>query len=292
MGNEIVKFSNQFNNQALRKFTALDLDVLMTICAKMRDQGTGQVEFSFDELRKLARVKKNLTNKQVAKQVIEVNDRLLALRFRFVDGSKTIQFALFSYFETDEEAATLTVAVNERFEFLLNELTSQFTRFELAEFTDLKSSYAKEFYRRAKQFRKTGVWKIGIDDFRRLLDVPKSYRVSDLNRFVLKPILEELKPLMHLKVERRYAKKDGGRGRSSLSGFVFRFDRDGQTDKPVIEAEAVPVPSGLSDEEREQLAQLREAHGGSLFAGSKNYKPIPSDGTLVDVPLFEDGGEA
>ena len=29
MSNEIVKFSNQFNNQALRRFTALDLDMPM-----------------------------------------------------------------------------------------------------------------------------------------------------------------------------------------------------------------------------------------------------------------------
>ena len=31
MSDEIVKYSNQFNNQALRKFTALDLDLLMAI---------------------------------------------------------------------------------------------------------------------------------------------------------------------------------------------------------------------------------------------------------------------
>ena len=46
---------------------------------------------------------------------------------------------------------TLTVSVNSRFSFLLNDLTSQFTRFELAEFTALRSSYAKECYRRLEQ---------------------------------------------------------------------------------------------------------------------------------------------
>ena len=30
MANEIVKYSNQFNAQALRRFTALDLDLLLT----------------------------------------------------------------------------------------------------------------------------------------------------------------------------------------------------------------------------------------------------------------------
>ena len=40
MSDEIVKYSNQFNNQALRKFTALDLDLLMAIASRVRDKGT------------------------------------------------------------------------------------------------------------------------------------------------------------------------------------------------------------------------------------------------------------
>ena len=39
MSDEIVKYSNQFNNQALRKFTALDLDLLMAIASRVRDKG-------------------------------------------------------------------------------------------------------------------------------------------------------------------------------------------------------------------------------------------------------------
>lgn len=35
MSNEIVKFSNQFNNVALKKFDAVHLDVLMTIAGRL-----------------------------------------------------------------------------------------------------------------------------------------------------------------------------------------------------------------------------------------------------------------
>ena len=34
MSNEIVKFSNQFNNVALKKFDAVHLDVLMAIASR------------------------------------------------------------------------------------------------------------------------------------------------------------------------------------------------------------------------------------------------------------------
>lgn len=226
MANEIVKFSNQFNNQALRRFNAVHLDLLMAIASRVRDKGTSEVCFTFDDLRKLIHDKYNLTNAAFAKKIIETNERLIMLHFMFRDGSKTIQFPLFTEFETDEQAATLKVAVNEKFAFLLNDLTSEFTRFELEQFAELKSSYAKECFRRLKQYRQTGVWKVSLEDFRRLLDVPKSYKLSDLNKKVLQPIEEELGDLIHLKVERVYQKKGSGRGRSSLVGFEFHFDKE------------------------------------------------------------------
>lgn len=224
MANEIVRYSNQFNAQALRRFTALDLDLLMAIAARVRDKEVDEVTFTFEELRRLAHVKKNLTDKELAARIVEVNDRLLACRFRFQDDSRTVQFTLFSGFETDWKTRKLLVAVNPRFSFLLNDLTSQFTRFELAEFTALKSSYAKETYRRLKQFRQTGVWKVSLAEFRRLLDIPDSYRISHINSRVIKPIEDELKPLMNLKVHRKFAKVAAGRGRSQLVGFEFEFD--------------------------------------------------------------------
>lgn len=222
MANEIVKYSNQFNAQALRKFTALDLDLLMAIAAKVRDKEIDEVTFTFSELRQLAHIKKNLNDKELAERIVEVNDRLLACRFKFQDDSRTVQFTLFSGFETDWKTAKLLVAVNPRFSFLLNDLTSQFTRFELDEFTELKSSYAKETYRRLKQYRQTGVWKVSLEEFRRLLDVPKSYRTCDLNERVLKPIQAELGELLGLRIHKKYAKR-GGRGRSSLVGLEFAF---------------------------------------------------------------------
>ena len=196
----------------------------MAIASRVRDQGTDEVVFTFEELRQLAHIKKNLTDKELAARIVEVNDRLLACRFRFQDDSRTVQFTLFSGFETDWKTAKLLVAVNPRFSFLLNDLTSQFTRFELAEFADLKSSYAKETYRRLKQFRQTGVWKVSLAEFRRLLDIPDSYRISHINSRVIKPIEDELKPLMNLKVHRKFAKVAAGRGRSQLVGFEFEFD--------------------------------------------------------------------
>ncbi|MCD0186735.1 replication initiation protein [Bifidobacterium longum subsp. longum] len=253
MSDEIVKYSNQFNNQALRKFTALDLDLLMAIASRVRDKGTDEVAFTFEELKRLAGLQRNMTNDEFAKQIANVNRRLLALNFEFQNEEHDIiQFALFAGFVTSPTKRTLTVSVNSRFSFLLNDLTSQFTRFELAEFTALRSSYAKECYRRLKQYRQTGVWKVSLEDFRRLLDVPKSYRPSEINKYVLKPIEEELGPLLNLKVHRKYLKKKPGRGRASLVGFEFEFDPEkvpGGAPAPRVELSG----SVVTDEARKSL---------------------------------------
>lgn len=121
MSDEIVKYSNQFNAQALRKFTALDLDLLMAIASRVRDKGTDEVVVAFEELRRLSGLQKNLTNAELEDRIIQVNSRLLALNFMFKDGRKTIQFPpLFAAFETDPDNFTLLAAVNSRFSFLLS----------------------------------------------------------------------------------------------------------------------------------------------------------------------------
>ena len=259
MSNEIVKYSNQFNNQALRKFTALDLDLLMAIASRVRDKGTDEVAFTFEELKRLAGLQRNMTNDEFAKQIANVNRRLLALNFEFQNEEHDIiQFALFAGFVTSPTKRTLTVSVNSRFSFLLNDLTSQFTRFELAEFTALRSSYAKECYRRLKQYRQTGVWKVSLEDFRRLLDVPESYQTRDLNKRVLKPIQDELGPLLNLVVHKKFHKKGIGRGGRSLVGLEFEFDPErvpGGVSAPRVELS----PGVVADAARKSLRDAARA---------------------------------
>ncbi len=214
-----------------------------------------------------------------------------------------MQFTLFSGFETDWKTAKLLVEVNPRFSFLLNDLTSQFTRFELAEFTALKSSYSKECYRRLKQYRQTGVWKVSIDEFRRLLDVPESYQARDLNKRVLKPIQDELGPLLNLVAHKKFQKRGSGRGGRSLVGFEFEFDPEkvpGGVSAPRVELSPGVVADAArkslrdaaraderaeAERRREEnlkaVAEERARRGGSMLMHA------PDAARAVDVPLFD-----
>lgn len=101
MSSEIVEFNNRFNNVALRKFDIVHLDVLMAIASGVREKGTATIEFSFEELCGLMRLRKNLTNRRLADKIMQTDARLLVSNYMFEGSGKIIQFALFTKFATD-----------------------------------------------------------------------------------------------------------------------------------------------------------------------------------------------
>ena len=84
-------------------------------------------------------------------------------------------------------------------EYILNKLnidTGNWTQFEFFEFATLKSVYSKTVYRFLKQYRKTGFWKVDLEDFRNLLSIPKSYKPTHIDSRVLKPVMTELPSIL------------------------------------------------------------------------------------------------
>jgi len=64
--------------------------------------------------------------------------------------------------------------------------------------------------------------KIKVEDFRDRLDIPNSYRMSNINQFVLKPIINELSPIFkNLNINKIKAKK----GRK-IEFLEFTFDAE------------------------------------------------------------------
>lgn len=141
--NEIVKIHNDLTNEKLGKMNAKELDLFMTICHKMRDKGTEQVVISFSELRRLGNFSQT-SNKVLAKEIISANDKLLEFKVLIKNGLKTKQRTLFKEFETDEENLIVTCEMWEETTYILNDIASHFTRFELSEFVSLESKYAKD----------------------------------------------------------------------------------------------------------------------------------------------------
>lgn len=126
---------------------------------------------------------------------------------------------------------------------MLNDF-EMFTKFELREFTEINSSYAKTIYRKLKQFKNTGFYTVSIEEFKRLLDIPDSYRMYDIDRRILQKSMAELKPLFKsLSYKKEKAKKG-----NKIERISFIFEENKQ--------DYVPLYDWLKNEEIETHADI------------------------------------
>ena len=258
LSNEIVKYDPELNTIPLRKFTPVEMNLFFSIVSRMRDKGDETVRFSFDQLKELSAYKPTANNRFID-DIESTYQKILGLRFgrRSKDGLYREFFVMFTEFEINGHADDpyVDIKIYPKAIKLLNELES-WVRYALSEFRDLKSSYAKTMFRLLKQFRTTGYAYFSVADFNELLDVPKSYKSSNINQSVLKPIKEELTPLFRgLTVRKKYGK---GRGKPVI-GYSFTW-------KPE-KKDANDFSQGQFQDERQKLFNIQ--HNGELTEQEK-----------------------
>lgn len=218
MANEIVKIHNDLTNEKLGKMNAKELDLFMCICHKMRDRGTDKVLISFNDLRKLGNYNKR-SNVELKKELVKANSRMLEFQIIIDIGDDTVQRSLFKEFRTNAVDGHLLVEMWEETAYILNDIASHFTRFELSEFVSLESKYAKRLYKLLKQYRMQGTFYISKDDFYKALDVPSTYTNTNYQKKVLKPALEECRKYIP---SLECVPKKFGRG-GAVKGYTFTF---------------------------------------------------------------------
>ena len=232
---EIVKYNNYLNSLHLKNFTSVDLNFFTTICARVKEQKFKEVKISFKELKQFSNYKA-ATKSQFVDDIIRMNNKLISSIVMNVQlPSGTIAtFPLFSYFLTDVKKEEVRVKVNSDWYFIFNELTSNFTQFELVEFVALKNKYSKILFKLFKQYKTTGLFICDIDTFRKIVDVPSTYTNKYIMDKIIKPSLIDLKPYFkNLKVTPLYKQERG----KPLQGFKFTFKKENvlkdDTDKKV-----------------------------------------------------------
>ena len=231
--NEVVKYDNYMNGLKFTGFTATDFNFLMLLCSKLRDKDISEITISFAELRQ----KTGYTQrpiKQFVSDLQRMNDKLMKITCKLQTETKIIMFVLFPTFEIDLENQFLTVAVNEKFKFILNELLKNFTRFDLDEFVRLDSKYSKNLYRLLKQYRTTGRYEVSLEEFHSKMDVPEAYTSKRMMDKIINPALKELKEsnyFKNLECIVQYAHKKG----RPVVGYVFTFDPEERVHSREIE---------------------------------------------------------
>ncbi|HDP3030098.1 TPA: RepB family plasmid replication initiator protein [Staphylococcus aureus] len=223
MTGETVVYKNEMNLVPLRRFTATEINLFFAMCNKLKEQDTNTLRLSFDELKKLSNYSPETRNiNRFANDLDNVYKKMLNLTIRYEDDDVIEIFVLFNHYRIHKREQYLEISTSSNLKHILNSITNNFTKFELKEMTRLKSTYSKNMFRLLKQYKHTGYLKIHIDDFKNRLDIPKSYRMTDINKNVFKPIIIELGSIFNnLTINKIKAKK----GRK-IEWIEFTFDAE------------------------------------------------------------------
>ena len=221
MSGETVVYKNDMNLVPLRKFNNTEVNLFFTLCNKLKDKGNLTVNVPFEELKELSNYY-NHDKKLFIQDLEKFYDKVFSLTYREETENVIRKFILFTKVEIYKDKEYVAIGVNPDLEHIINSLTSNFTKFELKEMTHLKSTYSKHMFRILKQYKHTGYVKIKIDDFRERLDIPNSYRMTNINQKVLAPIIKELGFIFNnLNINKIKAKK----GRK-IEWLEFTFDAE------------------------------------------------------------------
>ena len=223
MTGETVIYKNDLNLVPLRKFTSTEINLFFAMCNKLKEKDTNTLHLSFDKLKDLSNYSPETRNiNRFVKDLDDVYKKMLELTVRYEDDDVIERFVLFNHYRIHKREQYLEISTSPNLKHILNSITNNFTKFELKEMTNLKSTYSKNMFRLLKQYKHTGYMKIKISDFRERLDIPKSYRMTDINKNVFKPILKELSTLFkNLTITKIKAKK----GRK-IEWIEFTFDAE------------------------------------------------------------------
>lgn len=261
MANEIVKYGNELNMVVFRKFTANEMNLFFSIVSRMREKGSESIEFSWKELRYLSKYKPTST-KRFVDDLNNTYGKMLQLNYgsSFVANNKlTIsRFVLFTGFditaatdddsEIDVESGKVEITINPKLDHILNDIES-WTRYSLEDFINLKSTYSKTMFRLLKQYRTTGRFIVKMDDFRELLDIPKSYRLDNIDARVLRPIKEELNPIFkNLKITKNKSRNRGNK----VLGYTFTFIPESKNADDFTQGTKIPADCSPKKKKRKE----------------------------------------
>lgn len=140
-----------------KNFNAKQMDLFFALCARMKDRGLDKVKFSFEELKELSDYKMTATKVFVA-DLEKLYKDMLSLTYSEETEDTIKYFVLFNGFEINITKKYVEVSVNPELASIINGLTTEFSKFELSDFTSIRSTYSKTLFRLLIQYQSTGYY--------------------------------------------------------------------------------------------------------------------------------------
>lgn len=198
------------DDEVMSKLTLAQLPLYAALMAhKTPDDGT----LSFAQLKALTADQPGDT--ELVHRLLDMNDRLLRVSLTH-EGHGYHQVPPFTTFSIDTTRKQVNVAVNPEWIFSRTPQESK-----------AHPSYTKKFYRLLSAHSTHGVWKVSVEEIRRLLGVPDSYSLANFAQHVLVPTVWEVQLVVRVTMKRVYRRIPGKQGRGNLVGFEFYSVEEG-----------------------------------------------------------------
>lgn len=200
---ELVIYNNDLNQVALHNAKPRELNIFYAVCTIMRDRGTDRLVIPYEEIERIGGIT-FADAKERHELMKKAGLGILTTVGTILEEGRTTLFTLFNEVVIDDNKECFELNVHEKYAYVLNNLVANFTKFQLLEINDLKSVYSKEVYRHLMQYRDTGEWTVSIEEFRRLMKVPKEYSMKQITGKILnRHVMKELPGIFHgLRIEK------------------------------------------------------------------------------------------
>ncbi|KIM04263.1 MAG: hypothetical protein KN64_08750 [Sulfurovum sp. AS07-7] len=219
--NEVVKYHNNMNLVNFNHFTEIEFNIFFAVCQQMRDKNLSEIELSFEKIKELIDYK-STSRERFISDIKKTYKKLLVSTMPIENEEEYIEFVLFTEYKINKTKDTVLIQTNKKFEYILNAVTSNFTRFELEQFVSLSKTNSKTIYRMLKQFRMTGFLTIDYPEFLDLIGIA-NWGKANINK-EFKRIVKDLTPFFkNLVVEKV---KKGGKQTGAILKLNWTFDPD------------------------------------------------------------------
>jgi plasmid replication initiation protein len=190
----VLIYHNDLNKIPAQPLNDKELNLLFALIYKFRQEQKSTITINFSELKLLSNGLPH--NERFLFTVENTYKKLMSTKQKILlPNGDLVLFNIFNEFIISTKRKEITIEFNKRFKYLIDDLSHSYTKFELADFTALRSLYSKNMFRLLKQFEKTKTFIITLEKFKEFFSIPDSYTMSKINDKVLAIIKRDLEPL-------------------------------------------------------------------------------------------------
>ena len=252
MDNYLIRYDNSVNKMFPVGLSKLEMNTFMYILSEFTGNSVVELIIPYRRLREIIKYNPRRTSKEFDEVLEKLCDKLRQVTLSMGNDEEDADYCVFPTFIRNWYEQSLTVGINLYAKKLLD-IQKGYTQFDIREFISLKSKAATFIFINLKQFRTTGVWHVGMNDFKKGLGA-STYSNNNCIQKLIIPAVKELNEKeifddLTFKTETDSSK--GNPVRALL--FTFAPEKRKVTDKSQTVSSAKSENAIFRDEKRENV---------------------------------------